>query len=194
MTLNPMQFPDEFSNDHPHQLRMFMTPTEIKSQYQVLPGDRKEKMRYETDDDGYRTQVGTGKYETNDAAWKRKAKEAHGRGGNKRRGDPGLAESVAAKGVKKVVHLAVTDSTTYPATLGGQLGGQRTRQADASDGRPAVVGGHHRIATAAESRPDDLIPVMHHNDLWNAQGRDKPMVMGMRKPAAWETAYRSKYS
>lgn len=198
---NPMQFPDRFSNDHPHQLRMFMTPREIKDQYQTLPADRRQKYHYETDNDyNYRQRVhNPGEFESNDAVWDRKAKEAVGRGRVTRRGKTGLAESVAAEGVKSVVHLGVTDSTRFPEN--GPLKGQSIYQASASDGRPAVVGGHHRIATAAQSRPDDLIPVMHHQDIWSARGRkeqvgyaDPGVYKLVYKPSPWEKAYRSKYS
>ena len=44
----------------------------------------------------------------------------------------------------------------HPVHLGTQFGSQ---------GKPQIVGGHHRIAAALETRPDDLIPVVHHEDI-----------------------------
>ena len=32
-----------------------------------------------------------------------------------------------------------------------------------------IVGGHHRIAAALDTRPDDLIPVIHHEDIYDAK-------------------------
>lgn len=53
---------------------------------------------------------------------------------------PSIWDSVRQSGVQNPVHL------------GMQFGSQ---------GKPQVVGGHHRIASAMETRPNDLIPVLH---------------------------------
>jgi CBS domain containing-hemolysin-like protein len=36
-------------------------------------------------------------------------------------------------------------------------------------GKPEVVGGHHRLAVMQFDRPDDLIPVLHHRDIFEAK-------------------------
>ena len=59
-----------------------------------------------------------------------------------------LHESIAQGGVQHPVHL------------GTQFGSQ---------GKPQIVGGHHRIAAALDTRPDDLIPVIHHEDIYDAK-------------------------
>ena len=61
---------------------------------------------------------------------------------------PSLYESIQEGGVQHPVHL------------GTQFGSQ---------GKPQIVGGHHRIAAALETRPDDLIPVLHHEDIYDAK-------------------------
>jgi hypothetical protein len=186
--------PDTFSDDEPHQLRMFMKPHEIMDQYQSLPGDRKSRYRMVDSGGGWKQREETGEFETNGQLWKRKQKESLTRGMNRSRGKPGLMESVEDSGVKSPVHLGTSDSVYAP-------NGQRTWAADASDGRPAVVGGHHRIAAAAAVRPDEEIPVMHHADIWAARGEQRPLIDNygratgsqyVRKP--WEKAYRRKYS
>ena len=61
---------------------------------------------------------------------------------------PSLYESIQEGGVQHPVHL------------GTQFGSQ---------GKPQIVGGHHRIAAALDTRPDDLIPVLHHEDIYDAK-------------------------
>ena len=61
---------------------------------------------------------------------------------------PSLYESIQEGGVQHPVHL------------GTQFGSQ---------GKPQIVGGHHRIAVALDTRPDDLIPVLHHPDIYDAK-------------------------
>jgi len=61
---------------------------------------------------------------------------------------PSIHESVRRTGVQQPVHL-------------GQEAG--------SHGLPQIVGGHHRIAAALDTRPHGLIPVMHHEDIVEAK-------------------------
>jgi hypothetical protein len=56
-------------------------------------------------------------------------------------GGQSLWGSVRQEGVKSPVHL-------------GTQFGER--------GKPQIVGGHHRIAAAMDTRPNQLIPVLHH--------------------------------
>ena len=64
---------------------------------------------------------------------------------------PSIWNSVRQEGVKSPVHL------------GESFGSQGKRQ---------IVGGHHRIAAALDTRPDELIPVLHHKNLLDA--KDNP--------------------
>lgn len=63
--------------------------------------------------------------ETNDELWERKANEAW---------DEGLAQGIIEHGVKK------------PVSLGQAVG---------SEGKPQIVGGHHRLAVMREESPDE---------------------------------------
>ena len=63
---------------------------------------------------------------------------------------PSLFEKIQAQGVKSPVRLG-----TY-----GKPG---------STGKPSVVGGHHRIAAAHAINPDQLIPVLHYEDIREAK-------------------------
>ena len=61
-----------------------------------------------------------------------------------------LYDSIAREGVKAPIHL------------GRQVG---------SMGKPQIVGGHHRLAVATDVDSDKLIPVMHHETIYDAQAR-----------------------
>lgn len=52
------------------------------------------------------------------------------------------------------------DGVQSPVRLGETVGSQ---------GKPEVLGGHHRIAVMRQHRPDDLIPVVHDSDLRSAK-------------------------
>ena len=81
-----------------------------------------------------------------------------------------IFDSVAQSGVAKPVHLA-------------------TEQAGPS-GKQEIVGGHHRIAAALESRPHDYIPVEHHQTLAHAQfGVPKEQVTKTRLSAGMLPSY-----
>lgn len=84
------------------------------------------------------------KGETASDVWKRKAQESReGSPGDARKktGKDTLADSIAKHGVQQPVSLY-------------------TQQ-------PFVLGGHHRVAIAAETKPDMLIPVKMEKDAWN---------------------------
>lgn len=66
---------------------------------------------------------------------------------------PSLYEHIQAHGVENPVHL------------GTNVGGE---------GKPEVVGGHHRIAAAASINDQQLIPVLHHEDIRSARSRQSP--------------------
>lgn len=67
--------------------------------------------------------------------------------------DTTLGESIESVGVKYPVHL-------------GQTKG--------SQGKPQVVGGHHRMAVMRNLNPDQLMPVLHHQDLKHARSSSEP--------------------
>ena len=54
---------------------------------------------------------------------------------------------------------------THPVSLG-------TGAEHGSMDKPMVFGGHHRIAAMAHLNPDQLIPVLHYSNFWDA--RDSP--------------------
>ena len=137
---------------NPNQLKMFMSANEIMAQYQPLDGDRYDSEEEATHSSGggdyptardwreHRTQHTTGGSrlyirggvpETDEELWQRKADEAD---------DYGLRSEIEEEGVQK------------PVSLGTNIGSQ---------GKPQVVGGHHRIATMADLDPDELMPVIH---------------------------------
>ena len=64
-----------------------------------------------------------------------------------------LGESIEREGVK------------YPVHLGQKKGSQ---------GKPQVVGGHHRMAVMRNLNQDQLIPVLHHQDLMHARSSSDP--------------------
>ena len=79
--------------------------------------------------------------ETDEQVWERKAEEA---------GEEYLYGDIEEHGVKRPVHL------------GTQMG---------KSGKPQVVGGHHRIAVMKEVAPDELMPVLHHENFQQAWGQ-----------------------
>jgi hypothetical protein len=123
------------------QLPMFMSARDIKANYDPLPGDR------EVVGDGW-----TGaRDETNDEVWERKAEEAE---------NDGLYDDIVNRGaVTHPVHLSAMDA-----------GGKANSRARLGHDNEQVLGGHHRIAVMGEEAPDDLIPVLHHRNIFEAQG------------------------
>lgn len=59
-----------------------------------------------------------------------------------------LYESIERGGVQK------------PISLGQTIGSQ---------GKPEIVGGHHRLAAASAINPDQFVPVLHFNNIWEAK-------------------------
>jgi hypothetical protein len=153
------------------QLRMFMSPREIKREYQPLDADREDPSQWGESSRSLTTGTATRNaarsaipsgsnpfiaparamnrniqhgYREDDAAlWERKAEEAD------ELYDPPLQRSIAERGVLNPVQLSTN-----------QLGSQ---------GKQQVVGGHHRIAAAHDVDPDMLIPVLHHTSITAAK-------------------------
>jgi len=153
-------------NINPDQLKMFMSAHEIMQHYQPLDADREgwrgTNRTYVTsgqresgdvtargtwpNDRTMRTHGSTGarkmylheRVETADELWDRKREEA---------GDEGLYDSIMEHGVRN------------PISLGQERG---------FEGKPQVVGGHHRLAVMATEAPHELMPVLHYTSFGQA--------------------------
>lgn len=164
------------------QLPMFMNSKEIGQHYQVLDGDREGVY----DEDGYFS----GNEENDHEVLSRKYDEATTYGAAGTTSDPDyLPESVknAPKpqfgafefdqpGLDPYEHVAdghpsLADSIRQhgvekPITLEAP---KWSAQYDGSQGKPQILGGHHRYAVMREERPNDLMPVTFRNDFWEAK-------------------------
>lgn len=131
------------------QLPMFMTAGEIKKHYQPSFGDREET----EDENGWRAEHPT-------EVLDRKARESREYGSAELDGDyhSTLAESIARRGVENPISLQF-----------------RATAIKENIGRPQVLGGHHRVAIAAENHPNDLLPVEHFASMTHAQ-----KILGVR--------------
>lgn len=130
-----------------HQLPMFMSAREIRDSHQALDGDRKQ----ETPAFGSGIPLHMGRRETDDELYDRKAEEATGR---RAPGGDYLYEHIAKHGVMNPIIL--TDPTAPQWAMGSQ-------------GKPQVLGGHHRVAVMSDVRPDELMPVEHFKDMPTAR-------------------------
>ena len=157
-------------NINPHQLKMFMSADEIMRHYQPLDADRLGQGdwsavtsgRAGSDAPTARTWAGHNtmrnsegrklyaedRLESSDELWQRKAEEAW---------DYGLAQDIIDEGVKK------------PVSLGMERG---------LEGKPQVVGGHHRLAVMAEESPHELMPVLHYQSFGHAQRQSQDAIKG----------------
>jgi hypothetical protein len=68
-----------------------------------------------------------------------------------------LGESIEREGVKSPIHLG--------RTVG-------------SMGKPEIVGGHHRMAVMRNLNPDQLMPVLHHTDIFEARSDSMEKFFG----------------
>ena len=102
----------------------------------------------------HRANIRRGLRETDNEVWERKAEEAESNY------NPSLQKSIAAKGVKKPVHLMFETG---------------------SQNKPSVAGGHHRIAASLDVDGDKLMPVLHHED-WN----DVKRIKNSRQPSPYK--------
>lgn len=146
------------------QLRMFMSPREIMSEYQPLDNDRlhadeafgdysgSSRPRFASKDvpthpssrinAGIRSMIRSGDIEGDSELWERKAEEAD------YDYSPSLQSQIESEGVRKPIHLSE------------QFGVM---------GKRMVAGGHHRIAAANDVNPDMLMPVVHHRSFGEAR-------------------------
>lgn len=150
--------PRRTQREVPGQLPMFMTPREIKAQYSTHVGDRK----YSSGPNRF------GRYETHwhseEATWAKKQDE------NK---STGLTESVKLSGVQFPVGLGVTTDTEAVSEHNRRSWAENQINAPMT-GKPMITGGHHRIEAAFQTAPDTPIPVIHHEDILEAQGYNVP--------------------
>jgi hypothetical protein len=84
--------------------------------------------------------------ESDEQLYDRKAEEAYDYGATG--GHASLADSIIAEGVKD------------PIRLGLRMGSQ---------GKPQLVGGHHRLAVSRESLPGNYQPVLYHESMQEAR-------------------------
>lgn len=132
------------------QLPMFMTPREIMAKYQPLDGDREDVV------DDWDADYEETRPETDAELWDRKFDETHEKDhtGDEYWADdnnaPSLHDSVRDEGVRNPISLQ------FPDRVGSQ-------------GKPQVLGGHHRLVVAEAYRPDDLVPVEHFKNPRRAQ-------------------------
>jgi hypothetical protein len=127
------------------QLRMFMTPREIRSEYSTNFADRQDPF--------------SGQRMSDTGMLKRKLTESK---------NSGLFDSVKEEGVKAPIGLG-TMRDDVPAIK------QDFPTAPVS-GKPMMTSGHHRLASALTSRPDDYVPVIHHTDITEHQGRHESRI------------------
>jgi hypothetical protein len=124
------------------QLPMFMSAHEIRHQYQALDADREEH-EYDdpTDND----------YENDHELFNRKYDEAENDYDHEPNEHRSLKDAVLKDGVRNPISL----------------------QADAKkvglDGKPEILGGHHRVAVMYEHKPNNLMPVAHFNTTGEAR-------------------------
>jgi hypothetical protein len=157
------------------QLEMFMTPREIASTYVPLENDKhylkmpKSRRPGEATDrwattggrenrdnpfagtDDPQFKRNTSYKETDEQLMERKLKES--KRPLKKWGGESLHASIAREGVQSPIRLS---DTFHPET-----------------GSLEILGGHHRLAAALDTRPDDYVPVLHHKDIWEAKGLER---------------------
>jgi hypothetical protein len=63
-------------------------------------------------------------------------------------------------GPSLVQHIRESGGVESPVRLGTELGSQ---------GKPQVIGGHHRIAAMSDIDPDQPMPVVHDVNIWHAR-------------------------
>jgi hypothetical protein len=174
--------PDQFN---PGQLKMFMSPREVKSSWQPLDGDRDDfGDSAETDNQLWDRKLGESRMPAAeyreahdgvgadsfdiDGAVDRSDYPQHRTGhtdSHERREDSFLAARLDSFDARKSED-GLDSSSMYnsikgggvqsPVHLGSQFGSQ---------GKPQVVGGHHRIAAQNDIDQDALMPVLHHESI-----------------------------
>jgi len=121
-----------------HQLPMFMSAREIKSQYQPLDADR-----LSVNADGHAEAFGVkGPFSLMESDYQLYARKLRESGGD-------LERDIMANGVTNPILL---EDGTDPNGGGWH-------------GRMQIVGGHHRVAVMLRRAPDQLMPVEHHKNL-----------------------------
>ena len=127
-----------------HYTRMGQTPEKSGLDFDSLAG-HSSYPRYPNTNE---TTSAVGEWEYREASYLQRKHEEKSNANYEKWNGPSIWDSVRQSGVQEPVHL------------GQQFGSQ---------GKPEVVGGHHRIASAMDTRPNELIPVIHHEDINQAK-------------------------
>lgn len=78
---------------------------------------------------------------------------------------PSLKDHILTEGMPGMIHLGYGDNSHHTYKQGSPSN---------YDPRVAeVVGGHHRLSVLLKHKPDTYVPVMHHNDLYEAQKNER---------------------
>lgn len=120
-----------------HQLPLFLSAREIRSNYQALDADRRKT--YRDGGEGFWVQDTA---ESDNDVYTRKYTESSRNRWHSTNDSRSLTEALVEDGVKNPVSLQVPD-------------------ARGEEGKPQVLGGHHRIAVMERHKPDALMPVEH---------------------------------
>lgn len=125
-----------------------------------------------------------GQQESDDELWDRKLEEAqefgrhgqHGEYGGGARADPLRAahetsSSSSSSSSSGGSYGSRGNESLYDSIAEkGVMGPIRLGQERGSMGKPQVVGGHHRLAAATDIDRDRLVPVLHDESIYDAQG------------------------
>ena len=166
----------------PEQLRMFMSAREITHEYAPNEPDR----NWHGTSFGVREAIG--------GAWVKAKTEGFGRGTERsERTDQGLnfmnpnTGPRYLRGPKRTKAAPETDTQLYARKkkeayhpAGGQSLGTDIEkhgvekpialgQHESPSGRPSLAGGHHRVAVMRHLNPDQLLPVLHVQDVFEAK-------------------------
>lgn len=132
-----------------HQLPMFMSAREIRTDYQALDGDRDDRVAHDWD-----ASPEVHRPETDDELFGRKADEAWGDYDHSPNTHLSLGEHILRHGVENPVSLM------DPAAPKWDMGSQ---------GKPQILGGHHRVAVMEQEKPTALMPVEHFTSVKEAK-------------------------
>ena len=124
---------------NPNQLKMFMTPKEIRKQYVSIPGDRQY---YEG---------GVSHWMSDRDTWRMKLREA-------KSPEPDMYGDVHGSSMYDTVKQR--GPLAEPVWLSDKPVG--AEEFGSATKKPVVLDGHHRIAATAAARPNDLMPVIYH--------------------------------
>jgi hypothetical protein len=128
------------------QLPMFMSAREIRNQYQAIDGDRSDThpLRPHPRPENFDKWI-----ENDDQLFNRKYEESWAPNRKVSSGRT-LGDDILKHGVENPVSLQVDLEKTGSAK------------------KPEILGGHHRLAVMGVHKPDELMPVEHFKDSYEA--------------------------